>query len=117
MGITESMVDHQFMRDYLGVGAESVGMIEMDRHIAQGIPDPDRYAKARAWIKDKLHKGEDIINHKPGYALSPGEAEAQWDHVTRMVLIGCDLTEGDPKLADLGLHEEAAGHDAIMAGL
>lgn len=116
MGIAGSMVDRQFMRDYLGMGVESVDMIEMDRRITQGIFDPDEYAKARAWVKDKLHKGEDIVNHKPEYALSPEETEAQWDYVTKMVLIGRDLMEGNPKLADLGFHEEAAGHNAIVAG-
>lgn len=77
MGIAESMVDRQSVRDYLEMGVEPVDMIEMDRHTTQRIFGPDRYAKARVWVKDKLHKDEDIVNHEPEYTLNPEEAGAQ----------------------------------------
>lgn len=115
MGIAGSMVDRQFFRDYLGMGVESVDMIEMDRRINLGIFDPDEYKKARAWVKENLTEGGDIVN-KPEYHLSEEEREAQWDYVTKMVIIGRDMMLGNPKLADLGFAEEAAGFNAIAAG-
>lgn len=115
MGIAGSMVDRQFFRDYLGMGVESVDMIEIDRRIAEGIFDPEEYEKARAWVDEALQEGEDIVNVEADY-LSDEERKAQWDYVTKMVLIGRDLMIGNPKLAKLGFEEEATGHNAIVGG-
>ncbi|MDD7540653.1 MAG: L-fucose isomerase [Mobiluncus porci] len=115
MGIAGSMIDRQFFRDYLGMGVESVDMIEMDRRVNLGIFDPEEYKKARAWVKENLHEGDDIVN-KPKYYLSDEEREAQWDYVTKMVIIGRDMMLGNPKLAEIGFDEEAAGFNAIAAG-
>lgn len=115
MGIAGSIVDRHFFKNYLGLGVESVDMIEIDRRIALGIYDAEEYKEARAWVRDRLRKGDDIVNLEEDY-LSEEQAEAQWDYVTKMVIIARDLMHGNPKLAELGFAEEAAGHDAIVAG-
>lgn len=115
MGIAGSIVDRHFFKNYLGLGVESVDMIEIDRRIALGIYDAEEYKEARAWVRDRLRKGDDIVNLEEDY-LSAEQAEAQWDYVTKMVIIARDLMHGNPKLAELGFAEEAAGHDAIVAG-
>lgn len=115
MGIAGSMIDRQFFRDYLGMGVESVDMIEIDRRISEGIFDPDEYTHAREWVRTKLTEGEDIANTAEHY-LSDEDREAQWDYVTKMVLVGRDLMIGNPKLKELGFAEEAAGHHALVAG-
>lgn len=115
MGIAGSMIDRQFFRDYLGMGVESVDMIEIDRRISEGIFDPEEYARAREWVRTKLKEGDDIANTAEHY-LSDEEREAQWDYVTKMVLVGRDLMIGNPKLKELGFAEEAAGHHALVAG-
>lgn len=115
MGIAGSMIDRQFFLDYLGMTVESVDMIEIDRRIAKGIYDPEEYEKARAWVRDALREGKDIVNKESDY-LTAEDREDQWDYVTKMVLIGRDLMLGNPKLVDLGFAEEATGHNAIVGG-
>ena len=115
MGIAGSMVDRQFFHNYLGLGVESVDMIEIDRRISLGIYDPDEYAKAREWVRTKLIEGEDIVNIPENF-LDDKTREQQWDYATKMVLVARDLLEGNPKLAELGFPEEAAGHNAIVGG-
>ena len=115
MGIAGSMIDRQFFRDYLGMGVESVDMIEIDRRISEGVYDHDEYERARRWVDEALTEGEDIVNVEEDY-LSDEERREQWDYVTKMVLIGRDLMIGNPKLADAGYGEEAAGHNAIVGG-
>ncbi|MDO5724495.1 MAG: L-fucose isomerase [Flaviflexus sp.] len=115
MGIAGSMVDRQFFRDYLGMGVESVDMIEIDRRITQGIYDHAEYEKARRWVDEALTEGEDIVNAEEDH-LSAEERKEQWDYVTKMVLIGRDLMIGNDKLVEEGFAEEAAGHNAIVGG-
>lgn len=115
MGIAGSMVDRQFFRDYLGMGVESVDMIEIDRRITQGIYDHAEYEKARKWVDEALTEGDDIVNAEEDH-LSEEERKEQWDYVTKMVLIGRDLMIGNEKLVDEGFAEEAAGHNAIVGG-
>lgn len=115
MGIAGSMVDRQFFRDYLGMGVESVDMIEIDRRITQGIYDHAEYEKARKWVDEALTEGDDIVNAEEDH-LSEEERKEQWDYVTKMVLIGRDLMIGNEKLVDEGFGEEAAGHNAIVGG-
>ena len=115
MGIAGSMIDRQFFRDYLGMGVESIDMIEIDRRITKGIYDHEEYERARAWVDEALTEGDDIVNVEEDY-LTVDERREQWDYVTKMVLIGRDLMIGNPKLVDAGFAEEAAGHNAIAAG-
>ena len=115
MGIAGSMIDRQFFADYLGLGVESVDMIEIDRRITLGIYDPEEYEKAREWVRANIHEGDDIVNIPENF-LDDKTREEQWDYVTKMTLVARDLLEGNPKLAELGFTEEAAGHNAIVGG-
>lgn len=115
MGIAGSMVDRSFFHKYLGLGVESIDQIEIDRRITLGIYDPEEYKVARAWVEEKLQKGEDIVNIEEDF-LTPEQTEEQWDYVTKMVIVAQDLLHGNPKLAELGFPEEAAGHNAIVGG-
>lgn len=112
MGIAGSMVNPDFLLDYLGIRSEFVDMTEILRRIEQGIYDPDEYLKALAWVKDNCIEGEDV-NKKP----STRERKTwEWETVVKMTLIMRDLMIGNTKLAELGFGEEARGRNAIVGG-
>ena len=114
MGIAGCRVPEQFFVDYLGMRAEYIDMIEIDRRIAHGIYDHQEYETALAWAREHLTIGE---NRNPeANRFTQEEYDEQFDYCIKMLLIGRDLMEGNPALADLGFVEEAEGHDAIAAG-
>ena len=114
MGIAGSMVKDDFFQEYLGMRNEYVESIEIERRITLGIYDQDEYKTAREWVRERCVQGPD--HNATANLLTADEYENQWDYVTKMALIGRDLMLGNPKLADLGFGEEAAGHNAILAG-
>ncbi|RAX22009.1 MULTISPECIES: L-fucose isomerase [unclassified Actinomyces] len=114
MGIAGCRPPEQFLADYLGMRTEYIDMIEIDRRIEQGIYDHEEYDKALDWARENLRIGE---NHNPEHnRVTQEEYNAQFDYCVKMILIGRDLMEGNPRLAELGFVEEAGGHDAIAAG-
>ena len=114
MGIAGCRVPEQFFVDYLGMRAEYIDMIEIDRRIAHGIYDHQEYETALAWAREHLTIGE---NRNPeANRFTQEEYDEQFDYCIKMLLIGRDLMEGNPALAELGFVEEAEGHDAIAAG-
>ena len=114
MGIAGSMVKDDFFQEYLGMRNEYVESIEIERRITLGIYDQDEYKTAREWVRERCVQGPDRNVEKN--QLTADEYDKQWDYVTKMAIIGRDLMLGNPKLADLGFGEEAAGHNAILAG-
>jgi len=114
MGIAGSMVKDDFFQEYLGMRNEYVESIEIERRITLGIYDQDEYKIAREWVRERCVQGADHNVEKD--QLTADEYDKQWDYVTKMAIIGRDLMLGNPKLADLGFGEEAAGHNAILAG-
>lgn len=114
MGIAGSMVKDDFFQEYLGMRNEYVESIEIERRITLGIYDQDEYKIAREWVRERCVQGADHNVEKN--QLTADEYVKQWDFVTKMAIIGRDLMLGNPKLADLGFGEEAAGHNAILAG-
>jgi L-fucose isomerase len=114
MGIAGSMVKDDFFQEYLGMRNEYVESIEIERRITLGIYDQDEYKIAREWVREHCAQGAD--HNATTNLLTADEYDNQWDYVTKMALIGRDLMLGNPKLADLGFSEEAAGHNAILAG-
>jgi L-fucose isomerase len=114
MGIAGSMVKDDFFQEYLGMRNEYVESIEIERRITLGIYDQDEYKIAREWVREYCVQGAD--HNATTNLLTADEYDSQWDYVTKMALIGRDLMLGNPKLADLGFGEEAAGHNAILAG-
>ncbi|MDE5618300.1 MAG: L-fucose isomerase, partial [Clostridia bacterium] len=112
MGIGGSFLDGNLMQQYFGIRAEWVDMTEIQRRIALGIYDKDEYNKELAWIKSKCKEGKDI-NANP---KSRAEKDEQWEFIAKMTLCIKDIMLGNPKLNDIGWHEEALGRNAILGG-
>ena len=56
MGIGGSIIDQQFMEEYLGLRVESVDEVEILRRMEEGIYDHEAYEKALAWTKEHCRK-------------------------------------------------------------
>lgn len=114
MGIAGSIVDHEFLLDYLGIRTESVDMTELVRRIEESIYDLDEFEKAMSWVKKYGREGKDLNSHEN--QLSSAKKEADWEVVVKMTLIVRDLMIGNPKLKEIGFGEEALGHNSIVSG-
>ncbi|MBD0776962.1 L-fucose isomerase [Maribacter sp. ANRC-HE7] len=114
MGIAGSMVDVNFLQDYLGVRAEFVESVELLRRIENNIFDQEEYAKALAWTKENCKEGED--RNSPENQKSREQKDKEWEKVVKMTLICKDLMNGNPKLKEMGFGEESKGRNAIMGG-
>ena len=112
MGIAGSFLNPDLMQKYFGIRAEWVDMTEILRRIDLGIYDHEEYSKALAWTKEHCKPGTDN-NEKPH---SPEQKAAEWEFVVKMTLICRDLLTGNPKLAEMGFHEEALGRNGILGG-
>lgn len=116
MGIAGSMVDADFLQEYLGMRTEYVDSSEIIRRIEQEIYDKEEYNKAIAWVKRNCVPNE-LPDHNPETIRRTREQkDADWEYVTKMTIIKRDLMCGNPKLADMGFGEEAMGHNAIAGG-
>ncbi len=114
MGIVGSVVDQEFLLDYLGMRTEVVDMVEFVRRMEEGIYDHEEFARALKWVKAKCREGED--ENPPELQRSREQKDKEWETVVRMTLIARDLMVGNPALAEMGYEEEAMGHHAIAAG-
>ncbi len=117
MGIAGSIVNPDFLQEYLGIRAESIDLTEILRRIQLGIFDHEEYDKAMAWTEKycKPNEGDDIKN-EPAKQKSREEKEEDWKFIVKMTIIMRDLMQGNPKLKEMGFKEEALGHNAIAAG-
>ncbi|MDR2388907.1 MAG: L-fucose isomerase [Tannerellaceae bacterium] len=116
MGIAGSMIQADFLQDYLGLRAEYVDSVELIRRIQSGIYDPEEYAKALEWTRQRcaLREGEDF--NEPGSQKSRAEKDKDWEYVVKMTLVMRDLLKGNDKLREMGYEEEALGHHAVAGG-
>ncbi len=114
MGIAGSQVSPDFFKDYLGMRVEHVDMSEMIRRIEEEIYDKEEYLKALRWVKENCPEGED--RNKKEIRHSRQQKDAEWEMVVKMTLIARDLMVGNERLTEIGLVEEAEGHNAIVAG-
>ncbi len=113
MGIAGSIIDSEFLQDYLGMRMESVDETEVIRRMSEGIYDEAEYTKALAWVKENCKEG---INVNPKELQKDAAAnEKDWEFVVKMALIVKDLMNGNDNLP-AGCEEEALGHNAIAAG-
>ena len=113
MGIAGSVIDPDFIEEYLGMRVESVDEVEVIRRMAEGIYDEAEYQKALAWTKAKCKEGFD---KNPDFVKkSDEEKEKDWEFVVKMMCIIKDLMNGNDNLPE-GCEEEAVGHNAIAAG-
>ncbi len=113
MGIGGSIIDPDFIEEYLGMRVESVDEVEIVRRISEEIYDAGEVAKCRAWIKENCKEGWD---KNPEFVRTSDEKKAeQWDFLAKMYCIIKDLMNGNPNLPE-GREEEMVGHNAIAAG-
>ena len=116
MGIAGSIVNTDFFQEYLGMRNESVDMSEINRRVQLSIFDPEEFEKAMDWTVKycKPNEGEDTNDDDK--KKSREQLDSEWEFVVKMTMIMRDLMIGNPKLAKLGFHEEALGHNAIASG-
>jgi len=116
MGIGGSMVNPDFLQDYLGMRTEYVDSTEILRRIQLGIYDKEEYEKAMQWTRAHCitREGED---YNPGHLIHDrAQKDRDWEFVVKMTLILRDLMTGNPRLLEMGYGEEALGHHAIAGG-
>ena len=132
MGIAGSIVDADFLQNYLGMRTEYVDLVEILRRVDFGIYDHEEFEKAMAWVEKycKVNEGHDYNEDRPLFPGTPmttfngkgkgknrEEKDADWEFTVKNYMIIRDLMEGNPKLLDMGYFEEAKGHNAICGGV
>jgi L-fucose isomerase len=116
MGIGGSMVNPDFLQEYLGMRTEYVDSSEIIRRIEKEIYDKDEYKRAIAWV-EKNCKPNELPDHNPDrIKRSRQQKDADWEYVVKMTIIMRDLMIGNKKLDEMGFGEEAMGHNAIAGG-
>lgn len=113
MGIGGSIINPEFIEEYLGMRVESVDEVEIIRRMTEGIYDEAEYQKALAWTKEKCIEGFD--KNPEELQSSREQKDADWEFVVKMMCIIKDLMNGNPNLPE-GREEEMVGHNAIAAG-
>lgn len=116
MGIGGSIVNPDFLQEYLGMRSECVDSCEIIRRVEKGIYDKEEFKKAMAWTKKNCMSREGTDYNKPELQHSRTQKDADWEYVVKMTLIMRDLLIGNEKLADMGFVEESNGHNAIAGG-
>lgn len=114
MGIAGSMVDGNFLQDYLGVRAEFVDSMEVLRRMEEEIYDVEEYKKALAWSKENCQEGFDP--NPPEKQVDAARKQYEWETVVKMTLIIRDMMIGNDKIIEKGFREEGLGRNAIMSG-
>ncbi|MCL2106185.1 MAG: L-fucose isomerase [Oscillospiraceae bacterium] len=120
MGIAGSYCNELFFQKYLGVRAEWVDLTELLRRIKLEIYDKEEVSKAYRWIKENCKEGSDINTGKnlpdiikKSKVVPP---DGDWDFIAKMTVIMRDILFGNPRLDELGWHEEALGKNAVAGG-
>ena len=120
MGIAGSYCNADCFQRYLGIRAEWVDMTEILRRIKLEIYDHTEYDTALAWVRENCKQG---INVNEGKLLPDIVKQSktititdEWEFIVKMTLIIRDIMLGNPKLGDMGWHEEALGRNAILGG-
>ena len=113
MGIGGSIIDPNFIEEYLGMRVESVDEVEIIRRMTEGIYDHEEYERALAWTKKYCKEGFDKNPKK--LQKSREQKDKDWEFVVKMMCIIKDLMNGNKNLPK-GCEEEMVGHNAICAG-
>ena len=113
MGIGGSIIDTDFIEDYLGMRVESVDEIEIIRRMTEGIYDEQEYQKALKWVKENCIEGFD--KNPEELQKTREQKDSDWEFVVKMMVIIKDLMNGNKNLPK-GCEEEMVGHNAIAAG-
>ena len=113
MGIGGSIIDTDFIEDYLGMRVESVDEVEIIRRMTEEIYDKAEYEKALAWTKANCIEGFD--KNPKELQKTREQKDSDWEFVVKMMIIIKDLMNGNKNLPR-GCEEEMVGHNAIAAG-
>ena len=113
MGIGGSIIDTDFIEDYLGMRVESVDEVEIIRRMTEEIYDKAEYEKALAWTKANCIEGFD--KNPEELQKTREQKDSDWEFVVKMMIIIKDLMNGNKNLPR-GCEEEMVGHNAIAAG-
>ena len=120
MGIAGSYCDANFFQKYLGIRPEWVDMTEIIRRITLEIYDHEEYDRALAWVKANCKEGFDCNAGKnlPEVITKSKvvPADKDWEFITKMTMVMRDILYGNPKLDEMGWHEEALGRNAVAGG-
>jgi L-fucose isomerase len=120
MGIMGSYCDAEFFQKYLGIRSEWVDMTEILRRIKLEIYDREEFEKALVWAKQNCREGFDKNNGKALAGIVKKSKvvppEQDWEFVVKMTLVCRDVMLGNPKLDEIGWHEEALGRNAVAGG-
>ncbi len=120
MGIMGSYCDVEVFQKYFGIRPEWCDLTEILRRITLEIYDHEEYEKALAWIRANCKEGFDCNAGKnlPEIVTKSKvvSADKDWEFIAKMSLIIRDILYGNPKLAEMGWHEEALGKNAIAGG-
>ena len=120
MGIMGSYCDTNVFQRYFGIRAEWVDEVEILRRMALNIYDPEEYEKALAWIRENCPEGFDCNAGKDLIEIVTRSKyvapDKDWEFIAKMTIIVKDILYGNPKLDELGWHEEALGKNAVAAG-
>lgn len=120
MGIMGSYCESNVFQRYFGIRAEWVDEVEILRRMKLGIYDPEEYEKALAWIRENCREGFDCNAGKELMDIITRSKvvppEDDWSFIAKMTIIIKDILYGNPKLDELGWHEEALGRNAIAGG-
>ena len=120
MGIAGSYCDANFFQKYLGIRPEWVDMTEIIRRITLEIYDHEEYDRALAWVKANCKEGFDCNAGKnlPEVITKSKvvPADKDWEFITKMTMVMRDILYGNPKLDEMGWHEEALGKNAVAGG-
>ncbi len=114
MGIAGSIVNQDFLLDYLGMRTETVDMSEFVRRMNEKIYDEEEFQQGLIWVKENCIEGEDI--NQTEKQSSRERKDEEWEMCVKMTLIARDLMIGNTELEKIGYGEEAMGHNAIAAG-
>ena len=132
MGIAGSIVNADFLQQYLGMRTEYVSLVEILRRVDFGIYDKEEFEKAMAWVEKycKPQEGHDYNEDRPlfpgvpmttfngkGKGKNRQEKDEDWEFTVKNMMIIRDLMQGSEKLDAMGYKEEAIGHNAIAAGV
>ncbi|EMI22858.1 L-fucose isomerase [Rhodopirellula maiorica SM1] len=114
MGIAGSVVDQGFWEKWLGMRVEAIDMSEFVGRMQKEQYDPQEYERALAWVKENCPEGKDY--NAEDQVRSREQLDSEWSDSVKMALIARDLMVGNPRLAEMGLGEQAMGHQAIASG-
>ena len=108
------------MQKYFGIRAEWVDEVEILRRIAIGIYDHEEYEKALKWAKENCREdfdcnaGKNLPEVITRSKIVP--ADRDWEFIVKMTIVMRDILFGNPKLDEMGWHEEALGRNAVAGG-